>query len=751
MSRRDRHRRRRRNSGGGASRAVFLTMGVLSATAVIGVLAAVGWILGIAASAPDIKSLKPVNPGASSVVYAADGQRLGFIQADILRTPIGSSLIPTSVKNATVSIEDKRFYSHKGVDIEGIVRAGVKNVTSGKTVQGGSTLTMQLVKNLYDAGKKRTFKRKIQEAKLAEDLENLHPGHAGKVWILNKYLNEVPYGTVGGQTALGIQAAARVYFNKPAAQLTLPEAALLAGLPQAPSQFNPFLDPAAAMRRRNQVLRAMVVQHKIRSATAAAAEQAPLGVKHSRYYTTRREGYFFDYVKDQLIKRYGLNEVRKGGLRIETTIDLKLQKVARQAIANRLPYPTDPSAAVVSMQPYTGHIVAMASSAKYANSKFNLAAQGHRQPGSAFKIMVLMSLIRRGVDPKTTTYDSKPLHFFDSATGTQIDVQTDDHRYSGRTTLFEGLVKSDNTVYQQADLDAGPVEVTKTAHDMGIVSHLDSYPAEGLGGMRFGVSPLEMARAYATVANGGWRVRPVSITKVTFPDGRVDTKIGQPDRVKVFTDGQTNAAIQAMEANVQRGTGTAAQISCPVAGKTGTTSAFTDAWFDGFTPHLVTAVWVGYPKQTISMTSVHGIQVFGGTFPAQIWHDFMSVAVGNHCAQFPTPKVPFVAAPFFGKYATTGAPGKGVDKNQVYTGPGSAPSGNGGSKPGKKKAPGGKGTNNAKKKYPPSLYQSPPQPPPKVQPPPTTPTTGGGGGTTGGGTAGTGGGAAHGGGRGTGG
>jgi penicillin-binding protein 1A len=703
----------------------FLTLGVLAACAAIGGLAVAGWVIGIMASAPPLDSIKPVEQGAASVVYAADGQRLGFITADTLRTPVPREAIPTNVRNATVAIEDRRFYSHKGIDIEGVFRAAMKNISSRRKVEGGSTLTMQLIKNLYDPGKTRTFTRKVREAKLAQELESEHPGIEGKRWILDRYLNSVPYGTIGGQTAVGVQAASRMYFGKPASRLTLPEAALLAGLPQAPSLYNPFRDEQRALSRRNEVLRAMARGHYITAETAQRAIDSPLRVQDSRYYTERREGYFFDYVKDQLIKKYGLREVRKGGLKVYTTIDLKLQKLARQAIATRLANPGDPSAALVSIDPSNGHILAMASSQKYANSKFNLAAQGKRQAGSTFKVMVLMTGLRNGVDPKSTTYTSKRLLFKDPVWG-PIDVQTDDGVYRGRETVFEALVHSDNTVYQQFDLDLGPKEVRQTAYDMGITSKLDAYPAEGLGGLTHGVSPLEMTRAYVTINNGGYRVRPVAVTKVVFPDGKVDTSLGRQERKKVFSDGQTNEAVKAMEANVQRGTGTAAQIGCPVAGKTGTTSNFTDAWFDGFSTGLNTTVWVGYPKSTASMTNVppYG-EMFGGTAPALIWHDFMQVAAKGRCKAFPTPTQPFVPSPFFGRISHQGAPGRDTAIPQggqnSYGGQSTTPQPGAGGAPAK---PDSHGT------YDPNLYESPPQKAPSTGSPPSTATGGNSGGAT---------------------
>src|SRR6476646_6731277 len=295
-ARRERNRRTRQRRGVG--RVLALTFGVLTAFAAIGVLGAVGYVVSIANDAPDISTIKPKDQGASSIVYASDGKtRLGFITSDILRAPVTSTSIPQNVKDATVAIEDSRFYKHKGVDFEGIIRAAVKNLQSHKDVQGGSTLTMQLVRNLYTGDRKRTFARKIKEAKLAEDLESLHPGLRGKKWILTKYLNNVPYGTVGGQTAVGVQAAARIFFDKPAAELSLEQSALLAGLPQAPSQYNPFRYPRAARDRRNEVLTKMAELHYITGAEAAAAKTAPLDVHVGRFYSQRREEFFFEYVR----------------------------------------------------------------------------------------------------------------------------------------------------------------------------------------------------------------------------------------------------------------------------------------------------------------------------------------------------------------------------------------------------------------------------------------------------------------------
>jgi penicillin-binding protein 1A len=467
-------------------------------------------------------------------------------------------------------------------------------------------------------------------------------------------MNDVAYGTVGGQTAVGVQAAARMYFDKPVSELTIAQCALLAGLPQAPTSYNPFLNPAGATKRRNEVLNAMERSGDISAAEAAAAKQEPLGTKHNKYYTTRREGFFFDFVTQELYKKYGVSAVREGGLKIHTTIEPKLQEAGRSAIAGRLGQPGDPASALVSMDPKSGAIRAMVSSADYGQTKFNYAAQGQRQPGSTFKVMVLVAALRKGMDPYSTTYDSHELspgwlpHYPD------YGVQTYGHDYRGSTDLVSATLHSDNTVYAQLDADVTPEAVRQTAYDMGITTKLDAYPAEGLGGLTVGVSPLEMANAYSTLAAGGVRVNPVAITKVTFPDGHTDD-LGVVKSKKVFSDGIAAEATSILEQNVQAGTGVAASYGCPAAGKTGTTSDYKDAWFVGFIPTLATSVWVGYANPPTPMRSVHGITVAGGTFPAEIWHDFMSVAHGDNCDSFPQPTEPFQGTQFYGGNSSSGS------------------------------------------------------------------------------------------------
>ncbi|MDX6715690.1 MAG: penicillin-binding protein [Baekduia sp.] len=717
MSRRERQRRRRRNKGGPA-RPLLLAFGVLVLFAALGVLGAVGWVVSVATSGPSLASIKPQDQGAASVIYSADGHRLGFISTDVLRTPVTGGQIPQVVRNATVAIEDRRFFEHKGVDFEGVVRAAVKNLESKHDVQGGSTLTMQLIRNLYTKDNVRTgvegYKRKIREAKLAEELENKHPGRRGKRWILDTYLNNVPYGTVGGKTAVGIQAAARIFFDKPASQLTLAQAALLAGLPQAPSLYNPFFSAQRAQARRDDVLRRMAEQGYITQAAAARAIKQPLGVKKNGYYSKKRESYFYDYVRQQLVDEYGPDKVRAGGMHIYTTLDLKMQQAARKSLDDSLAG-TDRSGAIVSVDPRNGDLKAMASTATYGQFKYNLASQGHYAAGSTFKVMVLMTALRKGVNPDTTSYTSMPLKFNDPKWG-PIDVQTYSHSYIGRANLVQATLQSDNSIYQQLDLDLGPEEVRKTAVDMGIKTPVDALPAAALGGLTKGVTPLDMANAYATIASGGWRNRVSAVNKVCFPKrlGGFTCKREKKHRHRAFQDGVTSKATEILEKTVQAGTGTKAQIGCPAAGKTGTVDDFTDAWFVGYTPRLATSVWVGHATDRRTL----GPGAAGGEVAAPIWGAYMKTAHGKYCGAFPAPKNPFVSSPFFGKYAKTGVKDNKVDPSS------SQKDTNGGSalETGKAKGTGGSNADGTTK-YPPDQYQTPPQATPN------TTTTGNGGGT----------------------
>ena len=642
-----RSRRRRDRTSGKRKRRTT----VLLVTLLVIVLAVIASGVGAVAkfrSDCSLKDLKPVQIGQNSFVYAANGSLLGAIPAERNRQPVALWRVSPWMRKATVAIEDHRFYEHGGVDYEGIARAAWKDLRAGQVVQGGSTITQQLVRNLY-ISKERTLKRKIKEACLAIKLSRAR----SKDWILGQYMNQVYYGN----HAYGIEAASQTYFSKHARFLTLSQGALLAGLPQAPSIYDPLHRPAAAIERRDQVLRAMRDYGDITQAQyETAVRQRDLMLRPGRLYTRIREPYFFSYVRDQLLEEYGANTVRTGGLRVYTTINPRLQVAARKAITDTLYLHNDPAAAVVSINPASGAIRAMtAVTPGRTGNQFNLVAQARRQPGSTFKTFVLTAAINEGMNPDTTYYTSSPFHYQPDPYTPAWDVQTYDHSYSGSISVTSATLASDNTVYAQLTLDVTPEKVAEMAHKLGVQSHLDVVPAMGLGADA--ISPLEEASAYATLAAGGVWSKPMAIRKVVLANGREDTDAGwgQPQRRRVISDGVASEVTKILEQNVLEGTGVGAYFGRPAAGKTGTTDNHADAWFSGYVPQLETTVWVGYPQGEIPMENVHGISVAGGTFPATIWHLFMEQALANAPAlTWQAPRDPVVWRAFTqGQYSSS--------------------------------------------------------------------------------------------------
>jgi penicillin-binding protein 1A len=658
MAQRNRRRQRRRGGIGGK---LALIGGALFVVVVLAVFAVASWVLDVAAEAPSLAACKKVDRTGNSVIYAGDGSKLGLIESEEARAPVSIERIPKQLRLATIAIEDQRFYEHGGIDPEGIARAALKNLEAGETVEGGSTITQQLVRNLCIRNPERDLERKIIEAKLAIEYAERH----SRKQILDQYLNTASYGTIEGSTAIGVGAAARIYFSKPVWKLNLVQAALLAGLPQAPTDYNPILHPGEARQRRDAVLAKMAKLGYLTPERAAAAEARDLELNVSGSYFAHREPFFFDYVEHELIEHYGAELVRDGGLEIHTTVEPRLQEVGLEAMRSVLPYSTDPSSALVSIDPSNGEIESMVSSSGYDSSQFNLAAQGHRQPGSTFKTFVLTTAIKQGIDPYNTFYTSKPLDL-DLPKWGHWEVHTADEGYLGTVNLQQATVASDNTVFAQLDLDVGPRQVAETAHSLGVTSPLDGIPAEGIGGLRVGVSPLEMADAYATLAADGIRHDPVAVKRVVFPGGKVERPEREPPR-RVVSEAVAYEVTRLLHDNITEGTGTAAYTGCPgQAGKTGTTDRTTDAWFAGYQPNLATVVWVGYPESNaIEMTSVHGITVYGGTFPADIWHALYAGAE-IPCEEFDKPKTPISWAPYFGQF--TGPPPRSKDSD----GPGGA-------------------------------------------------------------------------------
>jgi len=593
----------------------------------------------------DLDTLNPVEVGQNSFIFAADGSLLGSIPAERNRQPVGLGQISPWAPKATIAIEDRRFYKHGALDWFGIVRALYADIQAGKVVQGGSTITQQLVRNLYIKEKSQTLGRKATEACLAIKLAR----EKSKTWILNAYMNQVYYGN----HAYGIEAAAQTYFSKPARKLTLNQSALLAGLPQAPSVFDPFQRPAQAIARRDEVLRAMLGNGDITSSQYAnAVAQRNLHLKAGRLYTRIREPYFFSYVREELQRQYGANTVRSGGLKVYTTIDRRLQRLALDAIKRTLPYASDPAAAIVSINPRNGAIRAMTElSPGNPKNQVNFASSARRQPGSTFKTIVLTTAISQGISP-STTYLSAPFKYDPTETGscdtnppTAWCPQTYDHSYLGPTSIENATLRSDNSVYARLSLDVGPENIADIAYRLGVRTDLRTsegafVPSMGLGSRV--VTPMDMASVYSTLAAGGVYSKPMAIRKVILPGGKVDTEAGWgvPQRERAVPDWVAAQVVDILEKNMTSGTGVGAYFGGTAAGKTGTTDNYADAWFCGFTPGLEATVWIGYPKGEIPMTSVHGISVSGPTFPATIWKLFMERAIkyAPFPKEFPAPK-----------------------------------------------------------------------------------------------------------------
>jgi penicillin-binding protein 1A len=582
----------------------------------------------------DPASQKPLQ--VDGYIYANDGHSiLAILRGSESRLLDSSNQISPWLKQAIVSVEDKRFWQRRGLDLRSLVRAMWIDFRHGSAVQGGSTITQQFVKNAL-TGDSRSIVRKLKEAALAWQIDQ----RWSKDRILTAYLNTIYFGN----GAYGAERAARTYFGVPARELTLPEAALLAGIPEDPTLYDPVRHPTEALARRKLVLQLMLQQHVILPSQYRAAVKAPLP-KSENVHLPGLNGaapYFGEYVKQQLVQRYGAKKVYGGGLHVTTTIDLKLQKLAVQAVRKWLPSPTGPQASLVAIDPHTGAVVAMVGGLNFHHSQFNLAVQGERQSGSSFKPFVLATALKQGIAPESTFKSGTISIYIGGKFWTVHNFENED---LGVINLAKAISASDNTVFAQLTRDVGPVNVVHTAHQMGITRPLQGVFSIGLGTQA--VSPLDMARAYATFANDGYRVdgstfgnTARAITKITDATGKV-VALNKPVQREELSPSLDAILDQLLEGVVTSGTGTAAAIpGRVVAGKTGTTENYGDAWFVGYTPQLVTAVWVGYPQAVVSMAhDFHGGPVVGGTYPALIWKTFEQSALNEMQAApeaFPT-------------------------------------------------------------------------------------------------------------------
>jgi len=589
-------------------------------------------------------------------------------------------------------------------------------------VEGGSTITQQLVRNLYIEDPQDTLHRKIIEAHLANDEENQH----SKDWILTEYLNTASYGTNNGATAIGVEAAAETYFSKHARDLTLPEAAMIAGLPQAPSQYNPLLNPRAALARRNEVLQAMEQQGNISTSEYQDAIGQGLGLDPGQKYTRIRDPYIFDLVKQELQDRYGLNTVQSGGLKVYTTIKPRLQQAAQSAVDScSVCYSGGgPASALASVDPSNGEILALASTQRYSeDSQFNFAAHAQRQPGSSFKVYDLTAAIKEGIDPDTTYYDGSSPKTLETPGGGTWTVNNAEPGGGGTMALTQATWESVNVIFAQLGLDVGPDNIARTAYQMGITSPLGVKgtrdipcklgpncfipPADAIGGLSVGVTPLEQASAYATLASGGVQHDPTAIDRVVFPGGKVDEPSSGEGK-RVLTEGEAYEVTKVLEGVITSGTGAGyTSIGCSSeAGKTGTSEGLSDAWFVGYTPLYSTAVWTGHPLS-------RDYTGFGGPTSGPIWRSFMEAAQGGNCPDFEVPSsLPSLTA-YHG--AHTASSSSSCSSSYSCSSSSYTPSYGG--------SGGGSGTSDNQGAYAPGVGQKPaPSPKPKPTPaPPSAP------------------------------
>ncbi|MEW6552945.1 MAG: PBP1A family penicillin-binding protein [Actinomycetota bacterium] len=579
---------------------------------------------------PRLEDLENHQMAQTSKIIAADGTIITELHGEQNRENVTLDQICPALENAVIAIEDERFYQHGGVDWEAIARAFWTNVVQGKVVQGASTITQQYV-DIALAGRERTYWRKIEEARLANQLERRY----SKDKILEMYLNEVYFG----QGCYGVKTASQTFFGKPPSDLTLEEAALLAAVIRIPNYYSPYLNIEAAKERRNVVLDKMEELGYITASQCAEAKAREVVVQPvAEEAPSPIAPYFVEYVKKYLYNVFAADPdlrakfgdlspddiIFRGGLRVYTTIDPNLQRYAEEAIADTLDQPGDPSAAICAVDPRTGEIKAMVGGKDYSDQQYNIAAQGGRQPGSAFKPFVLTTAISNGISPYKS-YDSSPttLEFPD---GTKWKVGNAEGSSYGTINVYTATVRSVNVVYARIIRDVGPQRVAQMAQAMGITSTVPPYPSIALGTCE--VNPLEMASAFGTLANNGTYVPPICVNKVTDAEGNVIFE-NNPKGKRVVREDVAAVVNSILQDAVRYGTGRAARIDRPQAGKTGTTDDYADAWFCGYTPDLSAAVWVGYPQGRVSMRSVHGITVYGGTFPAQIWRKFAEKALAD--------------------------------------------------------------------------------------------------------------------------
>jgi penicillin-binding protein 1A len=628
-------------------------LAILFALGLLGIISFVfGMFVSVASDLPSLTAFSQLKDAKSSVLLDDLGQPIGVLsqQNRVIVTP---EQIPRIVKEAVISIEDKRFETNGGIDVRGIARALLADIKHSGGVQGASTIEQQFIKNALQAQSHRTIFEKLREAALAYQLSHKW----SKEKIITAYLNTIYFGN----GAYGIEAAAETYFGHEinhqgcgtpgqklcVAELTPWEAALLAGIIRSPTEYNPVYYPMAAKERRDLVLSQMLQQgyitRPVYDESVRQALPAPKDIQAPQEQSVEGvdAGYFTSWAAQQVVERYGAPRAFDGGLRIRTTLDLPLQRAAEQAVSGYLSNPEGPAASLVAIENSTGEVRAMVGGRSYAESPFNLATEGERQPGSAFKAFDLAAALKDGISPYSVWASKEKTFYVHGEHGIEkFEVHNDEGSYSGSNTLIGATAASDNSIYAEVGLKVGTRRIALLAHRMGITTPLSTNPAMTIGGLTVGVTPLDMAHAYETIAHSGQRVTgsmaesgaPVGIQEVEaggqpLPDGsKHDVNKVQTQQILPTSVAETETSM--LESVVQYGTGKAAAIGQFAAGKTGTTTNFGDAWFVGWNSKYTVAVWVGYPTKLVPMTTdFNGGPVFGGTFPALIWHNFILSAL----------------------------------------------------------------------------------------------------------------------------
>jgi penicillin-binding protein 1A len=625
-----------------------------------------GMMMAISQDLPQLENKKEFETAKNSIVLDDQGNKIGTLLNNNQRILVDSDQISPYMKQAAVAIEDRRFYEHNGVDVQGMVRAGLEDVLPGGSTQGASTITEQFVKNALEAQGSRTVFEKFREAALAYQIER----HWDKDKILTEYLNTIYFG----EGAYGIEAAARTYFgwnhpgcgqsgNDPCAkELTPPEAAMLAGIIASPSAFSPRVNPQAATDRRNLVLKDMLDQGDITQEEYDGPAQGihvpvPAASQIHHPQDDSISPYFTSWLRQQVVDLYGPGRAFGGGLQVHSSLDLAMQQSAQDIAQSTLSGVT-PTASVVVIDNSTGEVKAMVGGNNYRTHPFNLATNGHRQPGSSFKPFTLATALSQGISPNNSYASNEKVFKVPHSKHEVFDVHNYSNEYYGSSTLYDATLHSDNSVYAELALGrtlrclsgcggspavrGGTKRIAHTAHEMGISTDFSTNPSMVLGAIDPGVSPLEMAHAYQTIATGGERVGgnldtspgpnnvatdlgPVAIDKISGPNGDTVAE-NHSKRIRVLSSSVANEEKSILHANILGGTGRLAQFgNSSEWGKTGTTENNGDAWFCGGDDHFTTCVWVGHADSTQSMsTDYNGGPVDGGTYPALIWGRIMS-------------------------------------------------------------------------------------------------------------------------------